>query len=122
MAITPLDLQQNDKQLKGRLLVGKLDGALHSKDDGRAQADLHYAHGELQGTSLLYHPNGMVSAQLQFVHDKLQAVASFYAPEGSLHRKATYRRLQLHGVAFNYFPDGQLAEVVFYRDGVRVGR
>lgn len=122
MAITPLDLQQNDKQLKGRLLDGQLDGALHIKDDGRAQADLHYSQGELQGTTLLYYPNGKVSAQLPFVRDKLQGIASFYAPQGWLQRKATYRRGLLHGEALNYFPDGQLAEAEFYRDGVREGR
>jgi len=92
MAITPLDLQQDDKQLKGRLQDGQLDGPLNIKDDGRPQADLNYRQGQLQGTSLLYHPNGKVSAQMPFVRDKLQGVASFYAPEGWLQRKATYRR------------------------------
>lgn len=122
MAITPLDLEQNDKRLKGRLVDGQLEGALNIKDDGRVQADLQYSQGELQGTSLLYHPNGKVSAQLPFVRDKLQGIASFYAPEGWLQRKATYRRGLLQGEAFNYFPDGQLAEAEFYRDGVRDGR
>ncbi len=94
MPITPLDLQQNDKQLKGRLLDGQLDGALHIKDDGRAQADLHYSQGELQGTTLLYHPNGKVSAQLPFVRDKLQGIASFF-----MRRKAgcSARRLTAEG-------------------------
>ena len=82
MAITPLDLHQDDKQLKGRLQEGQLEGPLNIKDDGRKQADLQYSHGELQGTSLLYHPNGKVSAQMPFERDKLQGVASFYAPEG----------------------------------------
>lgn len=122
MVITPLDVQQNDKQMKGRLQDGQLDGALQIKDDGRKQADLNYSAGELQGMSLLYHPNGKISAQMPFVRDKMQGVASFYSPEGWLQRKATYRRGLLHGEAFNYFPDGQIAEAELYRDGVREGR
>ena len=68
MAITPLDLQQDDKHLKGRLKDGQLDGPLNIKDDGRQQADLNYSQGQLQGTSLLYHPKDRKSTRLNSSH------------------------------------------------------
>jgi hypothetical protein len=122
MTSSKLDLERGDSHLDGRLLEGRLEGPLRIKDAGRPQANLSYSNGELQGTSLLYYPNGNVSAQLPYVRDKLHGVASFFAPEGGLQRKATYRQGLLHGEANNYFPDGLLAETQFYRDGVREGR
>jgi hypothetical protein len=122
MSSSKVDLDRGDSHMDGRLIDDQLEGPLHIKEAGRPQADLNYSQGELQGTSLLYHPNGKVSAQLPYVRDKLQGVASFYAPEGWLLRKANYRRGLLHGEASNYFPDGQLAEAECYRDGVRDGR
>ncbi|MBU6960447.1 toxin-antitoxin system YwqK family antitoxin [Pseudomonas sp. CVAP len=121
MASSKVELERGDSQMSGRLTDDQLDGPLHIKEARRPQADLNYSKGELQGISVLYHPNGKVSAQLPFLRDKLQGVASFYAPEGCLQRKATYRRGLLHGEASNYFPDGHVAEVEFYRDGVREG-
>jgi antitoxin component YwqK of YwqJK toxin-antitoxin module len=121
MASKKLDVERDDSQLNGQLVDGKLDGPLQIEEAQRPQAKLHYHQGELEGTSILYHPNGKVSAVLPFVKGKLQGTASFYAAEGGLQRQATYRRGLLHGEANNYFPDGQLAEAEFYRDGVRDG-
>ena len=64
MAITPLDLQQDDKQLKGRLQDGQLDGPLNIKDDGRKQADLHYSQGELQGVLASLNAIAMITSPL----------------------------------------------------------
>ncbi|MCG6574830.1 toxin-antitoxin system YwqK family antitoxin [Pseudomonas sp. AF32] len=122
MASKKLNVERNDSQLSGQLVDGRLDGPLKIDEAGRPQATLNYQHGELQGSSTLYHPNGKVSAVLPFVGGKLQGVASFYAAEGGLQRQASYRAGLLHGEANNYFPDGQLAEAEFYRNGVRDGR
>lgn len=121
MASKKLEVERDDSQLNGQLVDGRLDGLLKIEEAGRTQAKLNYQHGELQGSSTLYHPNGKVSAVLPFVKGKLHGVASFHAAEGGLQRQASYRAGLLHGEANTYFPDGQLAEIEFYRDGVRDG-
>lgn len=75
------------------------DGCSRAWDEnGNLAAEIFYANGSLQGTSLYYHPNG------------------------TIWKKAPYDKNVLSGVQEIFYEDGRLLQTTEYRNGIREGR
>ena len=78
-------------------------------------------HGQLDGRSVSYYPNGHLQTVSQWAGSQRTGVTRRYYLDGILQNSTQYRKDSLHGMALRYYRTGPLREVAHYTNGHRTG-
>jgi antitoxin component YwqK of YwqJK toxin-antitoxin module len=80
-------------------------------------AEIPYSHGELEGISTHYHPNGNVWKKVPCHKGQIDGVMEVYLADGTLLQTSEHHAGERNGCSNRYWPNGGLAAKEMYKDG-----
>lgn len=94
------------------------DGLSEAWDDnGNLVAQIHYAQGVLEGTSLYYHPSGQLWKSIPYQKGEANGTAEIFKKNGELLQQITFCQGKKEGKATRFWSQEQMASLEDYTAG-----
>ncbi len=95
------------------------DGTSHVWDEcGKLQAEIVYCKGELEGTSVYYHPNGAIWKKESYKNNELDGSVQVFLESGPLFQETNYIQGSKCGSSYRYWDTDKLAADEEYVNGL----
>lgn len=87
-------------------------------EDGHMIAQINYSHGELEGWSAYYYPNGNLWKRMPYHKNQIEGTLEIFQESGVLLQSAEYRNGVLEGTSKRYWNADQVAAEETYCKGL----